>query len=425
MASNDKAVPEMPDFLKKIMQANKNVICTASADDVRKVNIDYLMGKKLRIPMFQRQYCWNVGQWRTLLADALSVASRKKQSHSLGRLTCVFGNSHDERLVVVDGQQRNTSATLLLAAIRDIAHQSSEDCSDLVDFINSKLFPDTEGLKTWIELNSSNLSPVEEGIVLPFACLVPTYCDRASYYEAILPPRVDALTATIETGLQIQTRPLKAKQFFVDSLSKKPKSELEKLTTAILFSLEWLFFPINMSNHHKDGTEDLQVIYERLALRDAMFCRPQRKNEHADMGAADFVRNLMLGSFSTEEEAITVYKAHWLPIELAAAAVVDQQGIADVLESMLTAFLDAQPKALQPDTDLNIQMIGGQLYARFRAWVSKVTTALPPKEGENTYVVLLIQLKEFALQHYEALRGSRSKRPLLEENEAAEADNDL
>eukprot|EP00615_Pteridomonas_danica_P011049 CAMPEP_0114351344 /NCGR_PEP_ID=MMETSP0101-20121206/17118_1 /TAXON_ID=38822 ORGANISM="Pteridomonas danica, Strain PT" /NCGR_SAMPLE_ID=MMETSP0101 /ASSEMBLY_ACC=CAM_ASM_000211 /LENGTH=163 /DNA_ID=CAMNT_0001491183 /DNA_START=962 /DNA_END=1453 /DNA_ORIENTATION=- len=77
-----------------------------------------------------------------------------------------------------------------------------------------------------------------------------------------------------------------------------------------------------------------------------------------------------------------MYIDHWLPIEKAASNIVLQEGIADVLEDMFTHFLDfysikdenekggennAQP--LVP------QMIGGMLYARFRAWLIKTNTS--------------------------------------------------
>ena len=64
------------------------------------------------------------------------------------------------------------------------------------------------------------------------------------------------------------------------------------------------------------------------------------------MGAADFVRNLLLGSFPNEADAIRAYKTHWLPIEKAAARAAEakQNGVASHLEGVLDAFLKAQPR---------------------------------------------------------------------------------
>ena len=99
----------------------RNLICTAKGDDVRMVDVEYLLKQRLRIPIFQRRYCWYEEQWSTLLGDVCLVASGSKSKHALGRITCVLDSSCDGRLLVVDGQQRNTTCTLLLAAVRDVA----------------------------------------------------------------------------------------------------------------------------------------------------------------------------------------------------------------------------------------------------------------------------------------------------------------
>jgi len=78
---------------------------------------------------------------------------------------------------------------------------------------------------------------------------------------------------------------------------------LNSLADVVLHKLEWLFFPISVNGvFEDDGTEDLQLIFERLAIRDATFCKPSRATEFASMGAADFVRNLLLGSFRCESD---------------------------------------------------------------------------------------------------------------------------
>ena len=90
-------------------------------------------------------------------------------------------------------------------------------------------------------------------------------------------------------------RPSEAKAYFLQELQARNDEELRALTAALLGGLQWLFFPITMSSssNSNDGTEDLAVIFERLAQRDATCCRPHRRSEYADMGAADFVRNLV------------------------------------------------------------------------------------------------------------------------------------
>jgi hypothetical protein len=365
----------MPAFLANMMNANQNVICTAKGNAVRRVSVTDLLSHRLRIPIFQRRYCWDSDQWETLLNDALVVASGSKEKHALGRITCVQIEGEDARLLVIDGQQRNTTCTLLLAAIRDVALEryAGDSLSDeLVLKLDSMLFPDSAGLATWLAQNTGS-KQLADGVALEFAALVPTYCDRASYFASILPAHAAAASGSAQWQ-----RPSEAKAFFVDKLSEFSLDRLVSLAEVVLERFEWLFFPLDMSGNHQDGTEDLQVIYERLAVRDATFCRPRRATEFASMGAADFVRNLLLGSFRFEDKAIGMYKNHWLPIEqeAAAASIRDRNSdIASVLEAMLNNFLKVQPEKLSEKRLSAAVVIGGELYPRFRRWLTAALTA--------------------------------------------------
>eukprot|EP00929_Paragymnodinium_shiwhaense_P052014 TRINITY_DN26088_c0_g1_i1.p1 TRINITY_DN26088_c0_g1~~TRINITY_DN26088_c0_g1_i1.p1 ORF type:complete len:475 (-),score=97.00 TRINITY_DN26088_c0_g1_i1:222-1646(-) len=397
---------QMPAFLAKMMQANQNIICTARAEDVGKVCIADLLRRNLRIPIFQRRYAWSKEQWRTLLGDAGLVAGGYKEMHSLGRITCVSDASQGDVLIVVDGQQRNTTAVLLLAAIRDIASErnSEEHCLALAESIDAVLFADTQTLENWIA-DRTRSSPgsysIGEGEALDFAALVPTYCDRASFFAAILPARAGTSSDACEWQ-----RPMECKLYFLEQLRERETDFLLTLADAVLHKLQWLLFPINLSGDHGDGTEDLQVIYERLALRDATVCKPSRSTEYANMGAADFVRNLVLGSFSSESDAISVYKDDWLPIEKAAAAAAktSRQGdIAKILESMLTRFLDVQSEAMQVSFSAPVQgfSVGGNLYARFRRWFEAAMAGQEAQQADELKTTNLVRtLKVFALDFY-------------------------
>jgi len=98
----------------------------------------------------------------------------------------------------------------------------------------------------------------------------------------------------------------------------------------------------------------------------------------------------VLGSFTDEATSISVYKRSWLPLEQAAALAADstgsstngnkrstkEGGVAAVLEAFLEAFLAEQgpPKLGKTTHDASSKQygmptyVGGQLYARFRAW---------------------------------------------------------
>ena len=127
-------------YLEQLKKANQNVICTSKGTKVGKVTPEFLLRQGLRIPLFQRRYCWTAVQWNQLYRDATALADGRSSSHSLGRITCV---ETGEGLVVIDGQQRNTSCVLLLAAIRDVClkHSLEEDA----DYVNGKIFNGKKG----------------------------------------------------------------------------------------------------------------------------------------------------------------------------------------------------------------------------------------------------------------------------------------
>jgi hypothetical protein len=74
------------------------------------------------IPLFQRRYCWGEAQWAQLWTCLLKVCDDSGQEHSLGRFL-VQKQSPEQHMVVLDGQQRITSCSVLFSAFRDRAVQ--------------------------------------------------------------------------------------------------------------------------------------------------------------------------------------------------------------------------------------------------------------------------------------------------------------
>jgi len=329
-----------------------------------------------------------------------------EKTHALGRITCVVsgGDAVNTRLLVIDGQQRNTTCTLLLAAIRDVLLEDS-----ISAVVNSALFPDDHAMKLWQETLSSPYTTgvnLVEGETLDFCAVLPTYYDRAPYFAAVLPSELSPRVAEGCTWM----RPNEAKLYFMEQLSGTPKDALRGLVHVVLHRLLWLYFPIDVSSGWLDGTDDLQVIFERLAIRDATFCKPSRATEYANMGAADFVRNLLLGSFVAEDDTIRIYKELWLPIEQAATTFATEDAdrtLAQILEDMLQAFLKKQPEnSTRPQKAM---VIGGYLYPQFRQWFTAAlkTDLGSAPDGETAHLalerktrILLQRLLDFALEYY-------------------------
>jgi len=75
--------------------------------------------KQFQIPLFQRPYSWNQENWQALWEDLLSLYKKEVEgSYFLGPIVTESGSGTAEGIspfTVIDGQQRLTTLTLLLA----------------------------------------------------------------------------------------------------------------------------------------------------------------------------------------------------------------------------------------------------------------------------------------------------------------------
>lgn len=79
------------------------------------------------IPIYQRVYSWKKEQCEQLWDDIIKIGGNDKMNgHFIGSILYVRdGNTHSSPLLIIDGQQRLTTITLLLIALRN--HSSDED----------------------------------------------------------------------------------------------------------------------------------------------------------------------------------------------------------------------------------------------------------------------------------------------------------
>ncbi|MCQ2942884.1 DUF262 and DUF1524 domain-containing protein [Helicobacter pylori] len=78
------------------------------------------------IPIYQRLYSWEKEQCKQLWDDIIKIGGNDKMNgHFIGSILYVLdGNTHSSPLLIIDGQQRLTTITLLLIALRN--HLSDE-----------------------------------------------------------------------------------------------------------------------------------------------------------------------------------------------------------------------------------------------------------------------------------------------------------
>ena len=89
--------------------------------------MDYLAGSKNRfvIPVYQRNYNWNETHCKRLFDDLLKVIKSKFRQHFLGSIVSVFNkNGGEYEFLVIDGQQRITTVSLILLAIYNLLREN-------------------------------------------------------------------------------------------------------------------------------------------------------------------------------------------------------------------------------------------------------------------------------------------------------------
>ena len=70
------------------------------------------------VPVYQRQYRWDIGGCERLLSDVRAVASEDDaHRHFIGSILSAHDSSGDSDLILIDGQQRITTLMLLVAAL--------------------------------------------------------------------------------------------------------------------------------------------------------------------------------------------------------------------------------------------------------------------------------------------------------------------
>lgn len=94
--------------------------------------IQYFNGEKQNlIPLFQRPYSWKRENWKTLWDDMLvQYDSDEKSAHFMGTIVSVPARSVPvgvSKYLIIDGQQRLTTVSILLAALRDSTDQNTSE----------------------------------------------------------------------------------------------------------------------------------------------------------------------------------------------------------------------------------------------------------------------------------------------------------
>ena len=100
--------------------------------DARKGNIYEILNgnKQFLIPVYQRFYSWDIEQCRRLWNDIVIMQKEGKQGHFVGSIVNIAEQAMPtgvQKYMIIDGQQRMTTLSLLLLALRDYGLKHPED----------------------------------------------------------------------------------------------------------------------------------------------------------------------------------------------------------------------------------------------------------------------------------------------------------
>ena len=77
--------------------------------------------KRFVIPVYQRNYDWKTENCKQLYDDLVKIIESDRKSHFFGSIVSVYNpDGHNEEFLIIDGQQRLTTVSLLFLAMYNL-----------------------------------------------------------------------------------------------------------------------------------------------------------------------------------------------------------------------------------------------------------------------------------------------------------------
>jgi uncharacterized protein with ParB-like and HNH nuclease domain len=231
------------------------------------------------IPIYQRQYSWSHAQCDQLFKDIVSAGSSNLEAHFIGSVVYIerglYSHSDVPQLLIIDGQQRLTSTTLLIAALtREMQKRIDDGIENVVDGTNAKK------LKKYYLCNDAE--------------------DGDLFYKLILTKADDEALRNLVDGKPIQNEAstLRVIQNFLLFERKLLNTTNEQLNQ-VYRGLQKLIIVDIALDREKDNP---QLIFESL------------NSTGLDLSQADLIRNFVLMGLEPNQQK-QLYNDYWFPME--------------------------------------------------------------------------------------------------------------
>jgi uncharacterized protein with ParB-like and HNH nuclease domain len=229
--------------------------------------------KKFIIPVYQRNYDWRVDNCRQLFNDLIRISEQNRKPHFFGSIVSLCtkknigdtGDTYEEEYIIIDGQQRITTLTLVMIAMIHILN-SSDDETISNEQIKQRYLLSSDGAEL-------KLNPVKD--------------DKL------------ALTNAFTQNNAVQSHITENYQYFLREFERKSMNDGVNLTRqAILDAIKRL----EIVSIELGANDDPQMIFESL------------NSTGLNLTEADKIRNYMLMGMNTEKQE-TFYHNYWSEIE--------------------------------------------------------------------------------------------------------------
>ncbi|MCM1160377.1 MAG: DUF262 domain-containing protein [Roseburia sp.] len=241
--------------------------------DATKGNIYSILNgnKQFLIPVYQRYYSWDIEQCRRLWNDIVDMQKKNKPGHFVGSIVNIAEQAMPtgvQKYMIIDGQQRMTTLTLLLIALRDYAINHPEDTN-----INSRRI-DNMLLKNECESGDERYK------------LLLTENDRNILISLVeQKPIADGTTSRL----------LANHHFFTEQIEKNDLMPAEVYESIGKLQI------VNITLDR--AVDDAQAIFESL------------NSTGKELSESDLIRNYVLMGLENNEQCY-VYENLWRPMEL-------------------------------------------------------------------------------------------------------------
>lgn len=226
--------------------------------------------KRFLIPLYQRNYDWKEDNCRQLFSDLVHVHTQNKKSHFFGSIVSSIANEEEDVRLIIDGQQRITTVSILLIAMIKAAQNGDLEYNDAkkIDYIKETYLIDKYN----------------------------------------------------ESERKVKLKPIKNDMAAFDALLFKEKDEYvtsSNITRNFLYFYDRIHICGLKLEDLLEAVRKLEVINIRLGVDDdAQLIFESLNSTGLDLSEADKIRNFLLMSLSPDEQE-RCYEAYWNKIEIA------------------------------------------------------------------------------------------------------------